>query len=286
MKKTALIVIFALNVAGLTGCAVPHSQATHTPAVTNTVTNVLADDKSRVSYAIGMMLGTRWKQDGIDVSNEMVLRALNDVQAGRTTLLTEKEMGETLSEFQRGLAAKAEKRRQELAEKNRQAGEAFLAQNKEKNGVVTLPDGLQYKVITAGTGPSPAAGDTVTVNYEGTLIDGTKFDSSDKAQFRVGGVIRGWTEALTHMQAGSKWQLFIPSDLAYGPYGRPPRIGPESVLIFTIELLSIEHPQPATSDIIKVPSAEEMKKGAKVEIIKPEDVKKVQEQQSQSQTGK
>jgi FKBP-type peptidyl-prolyl cis-trans isomerase FklB len=240
-------------------------------------TNLLGDEKSRVSYAIGMMLGTRWKQDGIDVSNEVVLRALKDVQAGGTTLLTEQEMGQTLGQFQRELAAKTEKQRQEMAEKNRQAGQAFLAQNKEKKGVVTLPDGLQYKVITEGTGPSPAAEDTVTVNYEGTLIDGTKFDSSDNVQFRVGGVIRGWTEALTHMKAGSKWQLFIPSDLAYGPYGRRPRIGPDCVLIFTIELISIEHPQPATSDIIKVPSAEEIKKGAQVEIIKPGDLQKAQQ---------
>jgi FKBP-type peptidyl-prolyl cis-trans isomerase FklB len=239
-------------------------------------TNVLADDKSRVSYAIGMMLGSRWQQEGIDVSNEMVLRALNDVQAGRTTLLTAQEMGATLSQFQRGLTAKAEKRRQEMAETNRQAGAAFLAQNKDKKGVVTLPDGLQYKIITEGKGESPAADDTVTVSYEGTLVDGTKFDSSDKVQLRVGGVIRGWSEALTRMKAGSKWQLFIPSDLAYGPPGRPPRIGPESVLIFTIELLSIEHPQPITSDIIKVPSAEEMKNGAKVEIIKSGDLQKAQ----------
>jgi FKBP-type peptidyl-prolyl cis-trans isomerase FklB len=241
-------------------------------------TNVLSDDKSRVSYAIGMMLGTRWQQQGIDVSNEMVLRAMKDVQAGSTTLLTEQEMGETLSQFQRGLAAKAEKKRLEIAETNRQAGEAFLAQNKEKKGVVTLPDGLQYKAIAEGTGQSPTIDDTVTVSYEGTLIDGTKFDSSDKTQFRVGGVIRGWTEALTHMKAGSKWQLFVPSDLAYGPYGRPPRIGPDSVLIFTVELLSIEHPQPATSDIIKVPSAEEMKKGAQIQIIKPGDLQKAQQQ--------
>ena len=117
----------------------------------------------------------------------------------------------------------------------------------------------------------------MTVSYEGKLIDGTKFDSSDQVQFRVGGVIRGWTEALTHMKAGAEWQLFIPSDLAYGPYGRPPRIGPDSVLVFTVELLSIQHPQPVTSDIIKVPSAEEMKKGAQVEIIKPGDVQKAQQ---------
>jgi FKBP-type peptidyl-prolyl cis-trans isomerase FklB len=245
-------------------------------------TNVLGDEKSRVSYAIGMLYGERWKAQGItNLNYDMMFRALQDVHRGGGTLLTEQQMEETLNQYGQELRAQAEKERQALAEKNAQAGEAFLARNKEKKGIVTLPDGLQYKVITDGSGPSPAADDTVTVSYEGKLIDGTTFDKSDKTQFRVGGVIHGWTEALTHMKVGSKWQLFIPSALAYGPYGRPPRIEPNSTLIFTLELLSIEHPQPVTSDIIKVPSAEEMKKGAKVEIIKPEDVQKAQ-QQSQS----
>lgn len=240
-------------------------------------TNVLGDEKSRASYAIGMMLGSRWKQEGIDVNNDLVLRGLKDVQAGGGTLLTEQEMAETLNQFQQGLAANAEKQRQQLAGKNKQAGDAFLAQNKNKQGVVMLPDGLQYKVITDGTGAPPAPTDTVTVSYAGTLVDGTPFDSSDKASFRVNAVIPGWTEALTHMKVGSKWQLFIPSDLAYGLYGRPPRIQPNAVLIFTVELISVEHPQPITSDIIKVPSAEEMKQGAKVEIIKSEDVQKAEQ---------
>jgi FKBP-type peptidyl-prolyl cis-trans isomerase FklB len=247
-------------------------------------TNVLGDDKSRASYAIGMMLGERWKAQGLtDVNYDTMLRGLKDVQAGGATLMTDQEMRETLTQYQHELAAKEEKHRGEIAEKNKQSGEAFLAQNKEKKGIVTLPNGLQYKVITGGTGPSPAASDTVTVSYQGTLIDGTAFDSSDKAQFRVDGVIPGWTEALTHMKAGAKWQLFIPSDIAYGPYGRPPRIEPNSVLVFTVELLSIEHPKPVTSDIIKVPSAEEMKNGAKVEIIKPEDVQKAQQQSQPAQ---
>jgi len=239
-------------------------------------TNVLGDTRSRASYAIGMMLGTRWKQQGLEVNPDLVLRGLRDVQSGKATLMTEPEMNETLNQYQHELAAKAEKRRLEIAQKNQEAGKVFLERNKEKKGVMTLPDGLQYKVITEGAGLSPTADDTATVSYEGSLIDGTKFDSSDKAQFRVGGVIPGWSEALTHMSVGSKWQLFIPSDLAYGPYGRPPRIEPNSVLVFTVELLAIDHPKPVTSDIIKVPSAEEMKNGAKVEIIKPEDVPKAQ----------
>ncbi len=242
-------------------------------------TNMLGDEKSRNSYAIGMYYGERWKAQGItDVNYDMVVRGLKDVQAGGATLMTDQEMRQTLTQFQHELAASEEKRRAEIATRNKQAGETFLAQNKEKKGVFTLPDGLQYKVITEGNGSSPVASDTVTVSYQGTLIDGTEFDSSDRAQFRVDGVIPGWTEALTHMKAGAKWQLFIPSDLAYGPMGRLPRIEPNAVLVFTVELLSIEHPKPVTSDIIKVPSAEEMKKGAKVEIIKPEDVQSAQQQ--------
>ena len=155
-----------------------------------------------------------------------------------------------------------------------------------------LPDGLQYQVITAGTGAVPTVADMVTVNYSGTLLDGTEFDSSYKrgqpAQFPVSNVIPGWTEALTQMKVGSKWQLFIPSELAYGEPGRP-GIPPNSVLIFEMELLSTQHrrrhapppsAQPLTSDIIKVPSAEEMKKGAKIEVIKPEDVAKASSNQS------
>lgn len=242
-------------------------------------TNTLGDDKSRVSYAIGMMLGQRWKAD--DVTNldfALLVQGVKDVQAGGATLMTTEDVRKTLTQFSQQLAAQQEKKRQALGEKNARAGEAFLSRNKEEKGVVTMPDGLQYKVIAEGSGPSPAADDTVTVSYEGKLLDGTTFDRSDKTQFRVGGVIPGWTEALTHMKVGSKWQLFIPSALAYGPYGRPPKIEPNSTLIFTVELLAIQHPQPVTSDIIKVPSADEIKKGAKVEIIKPEDVEKAQQQ--------
>jgi FKBP-type peptidyl-prolyl cis-trans isomerase FklB len=262
MKNTILTIIFSSTIAA--------------PLLAADA-NGLGDDTSRTSYAIGMMLGTRWKANDItNLNYDLVLRGIKDSEAGGSTLMTEQQMGQTLTQFQQSLAVRADKRRQAIGLTNKLAGDAFLAQNREKQGVVTLPDGLQYKVITDGTGESPTANDIVTVSYAGTLIDGTKFDSSDKTQFRVGGVIPGWTEALTHMKVGSKWQLFIPSDLAYGPYGRPPRIEPNSVLIFTVELFAIEHPQPVTSDIIKVPSAEEMKKGAKVEIIKPGDLQKAQ----------
>jgi FKBP-type peptidyl-prolyl cis-trans isomerase len=243
-------------------------------------TNILNNDKSRASYAIGTMLGRGWKQKGIDVDCNWVFHGLQDAQSGAPSLMTEKEMRDTLNKFQRDIASK----QQEIAEKNKRAGETFLAQNKKVKGIVTLPDGLQYTIVAEGTGASPGADDTVAVKYRGTLIDGTEFDHSDKAEFRVDRVISGWTEALTRMKTGSRWRLFIPPELAYGQPGRPPRIEPNSVLIFDIELLSIKHSEPQaplTSDIIKVPSAEEMKKGAKVEVIKSQDLGKVRQPQSQ-----
>ncbi len=251
--------------------------------------NILGDTQSRSSYAIGMMMGERWKQQGIDVNDEVFLRGLQDGEAGTNTLMTEKEMGDTLNQFQQTLMAKQKKMRAELGEKNKAEGSAFLAANKNNPGVVTLPDGLQYKVLTDGTGKTPVPDDTVTVNYRGTFIDGKEFDSSAKAghpvQFPANHVIPGWTEALTKMKVGSKWELFIPSALAYGEQGNR-AIPPNATLIFEVELLDVKTsppvapPAPLTSDIIKVPSADEMKKGAKIEVIKPEDAPKLENQQT------
>jgi FKBP-type peptidyl-prolyl cis-trans isomerase FklB len=210
---------------------------------------------------------------------------MKDMQPGGTPLMTIPEMQATLKTFQQEMAAKQMKARAEMAESNKVAGAAFLATNKNNPGVITLPDGLQYQVITAGTGATPSPTDTVTVNYRGSLLDGTEFDNSYKrgqpAQFPVGGVIHGWTEALQKMPVGSKWKLFIPSDLAYGEQGNR-GIPPNSTLIFEVELLDTKATpppvaaQPLSSDIIKVPSAEEMKHGAKIETIKAEDVAKMQ----------
>jgi FKBP-type peptidyl-prolyl cis-trans isomerase FklB len=258
-------------------------------------TNQLADEKSRTSYAIGMNMGLGIKQNAIELDDALFLRGLKEAQTGQTAL-TETEMRTVLQEFQNGLRAKQMKRAAEAGVKNKADGDAFLAANKNNAGVKVLPvpvaDGktsdLQYLVLTNGSGAMPTASDTVSVNYRGTLIDGTEFDSSYKrgqpASFPVGGVIKGWTAALEKMSVGSRWKLFIPADLAYGEAGRP-GIPPNSTLIFEVELLSTEAPAPApaaapsaplTSDIIKVPSAEEMKKGAKIEVIKPEDAKKMQ----------
>jgi FKBP-type peptidyl-prolyl cis-trans isomerase len=255
-------------------------------------TNQLADEKSRVSYAIGLSIGHNFKQQGLDIDPDLVGRAIKDVVTGGTELLNEAQMRETLQNFQK------EFRSRQLT-KFKVEGEAFLATNKLNPGVktlsVTLPSGqtseLQYLVITNGDGPVPKATDRVSVNYRGTLINGTEFDSSFKrghpATFPVSGVIPGWTQALEKMPVGSKWKLFIPSELAYGERGSQPSIPPNSTLLFDVELLSIEAAPPApaapaqlTSDIIKVPSAEEMSKGAKIETLKSEDVLKAQAQQT------
>jgi FKBP-type peptidyl-prolyl cis-trans isomerase FklB len=255
--------------------------------VTAEGTNLLSDQKSRVSYAIGMMTGHNWEMQGLDTNVldvDIYAQALKDSQSGRTPLMTQQEMQQTLASFQQEFRAIQMRKRAELASKGKADGEAFLAANKTKPGVETLPDGLQYLVITNGSGPLPGPGDTVTVNYTGTLIDGTEFDSSIKrgrpAEFPVGGVIKGWTEALEKMHVGSKWKLFIPSDLAYGEQGQR-GIPPNSVLIFDVELLDTKAPAappapaaPLTSDIIKVPSAAEMKQGAKIEVIKAADASK------------
>jgi FKBP-type peptidyl-prolyl cis-trans isomerase len=247
-------------------------------------TNSLPDEKSRISYAIGMMTGHTWQQQDVDFDVDLYARGIKDGQSGGATLLTQQEAQDTIAEFKKEFSAKQQQKRIELAAKNKAEGDAFLATNKNAPGVIVLPDGLQYQVITNGTGAMPSSNDVVTVNYRGMLLDGTEFDSSYKrgkpAQFPVGRVIDGWTEALEKMAIGSKWKLFIPAELAYGAQGRP-GIPPNATLIFEVELLDAKippPPPPLTSDIIKVPSADEMKKGAKIETIKPEDLQKMQSQ--------
>lgn len=239
------------------------------------------DDKEKASYALGLNVGTFIKRSNMDMDVDVLAGAIKDVLAGRELKLTDQQAMETIRSYQR----EGMKR---TAEKNKKDAEAFLAENKNKEGVkiktVTLPDGttaeLQYKIITEGTGAIPKSNDTVTVSYRGTLINGKEFDSSkpeQPAKFTVSRVVRGWTEALEMMKTGSKWEIYLPSSLAYGDFGRPPMIAPGDALIFNLELVGIETPpapQPLTSDIIRVPSAEELKKGAKVEVLKAEDVEK------------
>ena len=207
-------------------------------------TAVLKTQKDKVSYSIGLDIGKNFKKQSMDIDPDLLARGLKDAMAGGKTLLTEEEVRTIMPAFQKEMQAKAEARAKELGDKNMKEGETFLAENKKKEGVVTLPSNLQYKVITAGNGERPKSSDTVTTHYRGTLIDGTEFDSSHKrgqpASFPVTGVIAGWTEALQLMPVGSKWQLFVPSNLAYGPRGAGQMIGPNATLIFEVELLSIQ----------------------------------------------
>ncbi len=203
----------------------------------------LKTQKDKVSYAIGLDIGAGLKKNEVDVDADILARAIKDTFAGKKPLMTEEEVKTTMTDFQKNLQAKQQERMKAQGEKNKKEGEDYLAKNKSKEGVKTLPSGLQYKVITEGKGKSPKATDTVTVQYRGTLIDGTEFDSSYKrgqpATFPVNGVIKGWTEALQLMKEGSKWQLVIPSELAYGEKGGGP-IGSNAVLIFEVELVSIK----------------------------------------------
>ncbi len=203
----------------------------------------LKTKKDKVSYVIGVNVGKGMQQQSIDIDPDIFAKGLKDAMTGAKTAMTDEEMRQVLTAFQKEMAEKQAEKMKVVAEKNKKEGEAFLAANKKKKGVKTLPSGLQYKVIKEGTGEMPKLTDTVTTNYRGTLIDGTEFDSSYKrgqpAKFPVKGVIAGWTEALQLMKVGSTWQLFIPSSLAYGERGAGNIIGPNATLIFDIELISI-----------------------------------------------
>ena len=204
----------------------------------------LTTQKEKLSYAIGMNIGQSMKKDALDIDPAILTRALKDALAGSKPQMTEEEAKAVITTFRNEMIAKKQAEEKKISDANKQAGEQFLATNKTREGVVTLPSGLQYKIIKQGDGPKPTATDTVETNYRGTLINGTEFDSSYKrgepATFPVNQVIKGWTEALQLMPVGSKWQLFIPADLAYGPRSPSPEIGPNSALIFDIELLAIK----------------------------------------------
>ncbi len=214
------------------------------PVVKSPATLVLTTPKDKFSYALGMNLGTSLHRQSVPVDPNILLRGLKDSLAGGKTLLTEDQARAALTEVQNEMRKKQQEQMQAAGEANKKEGEAFLAANKGKDGIVTLPSGLQYKILTQGTGAKPTSADTVVCNYRGTLINGTEFDSSYKrgqpATFPVSGVIKGWTEALPLMAVGSKWQLFIPAELAYGERAPGPEIGPNSTLIFEVELLSIQ----------------------------------------------
>jgi FKBP-type peptidyl-prolyl cis-trans isomerase FklB len=206
----------------------------------------LKTQKDKVSYAIGLSVGHNLKRDSLEVDPSILLRGIKDAMAGGKMLLTDDEVKQVMTALQADVRKKQEEKMQAATEANKKESEAFLAANKNKDGVVTLPSGLQYKILTGGTGPKPTATDSVVCNYRGTLLDGTEFDSSYKrgqpVTFPVSKVIKGWTEALQLMPVGSRWQLFVPAELAYGLRGAAGgTIGPNATLIFEVELISIEN---------------------------------------------
>ena len=210
----------------------------------------LKDLKDKVSYSIGLDLGFNFKKQKLELNPDALLAGVKDAQSGKQPLLNENEVKETMT----ALTKQIEDKQKAVAEQNVKDGEKFLAENKKKEGVKTTASGLQYKIIKEGTGPQPKLTDAVVANYRGTLINGTEFDSSYKrgqpATFPLTGVIKGWTEALQLMKVGSKYQLFIPANLAYGDRGMGPDLGPNSTLIFEVELVGIqpsETPSPSPS---------------------------------------
>lgn len=229
----------------LSACQKPaDTETTLSADATDAAGPSLDTDKDKLSYALGLSLGTQMNADSMDI-------ALDNFAAGFGHGMGEGEALMTTTEVQQRLQAFSQQRRDEqqakmekAAEDNRQAGETWLANNAKKDGVVTTDSGLQYKVLTAGDGNKPSETDTVSVHYRGTLLDGTEFDSSyargEPAEFPVNRVIAGWTEALQLMPVGSKWELYIPSDMAYGPAGTGREIGPNQTLMFEVELLDIK----------------------------------------------
>jgi FKBP-type peptidyl-prolyl cis-trans isomerase FklB len=203
----------------------------------------LKNQKDKESYSLGYQFGQGAKSQGLDINVELYTSGIQDALSGSKPQLSQEEMRQTVSEIQKRFIAAREKELKEMSAKNLAAGKAFMEENEKKEGVKTLPSGLQYKVLAEGSGKTPKAADNVTVNYKGTFINGAEFDSSYKrgkpATFQVDKVVKGWTEALQLMKEGSKWQLFIPPELGYGDRGGGP-VPPNSTLIFEVELISVK----------------------------------------------
>ncbi|MDA3945998.1 MAG: FKBP-type peptidyl-prolyl cis-trans isomerase [Helicobacteraceae bacterium] len=240
MKKIYLSTL-AIALVGMTmaGCNEDKAAKAKTDEV-----SAFTTQEQKVGYAIGAQIGAQLAMTKDDIDSKALISGLTDAMDGAALKLTDQQMQEAKMAFQKSVQEKAQKEMMKLAETNKAEGAKFLAENKTKEGVVTLPSGLQYKIVQAGTGATPTATDTVVTHYTGTLLNGKVFDSSvqrgEPATFPVNGVIAGWTEALQHMKVGGKWQLFIPAELAYGERGAGKMIAPDSTLIFDIELLEIK----------------------------------------------
>jgi FKBP-type peptidyl-prolyl cis-trans isomerase len=222
----------------------PATAARKGPVAKSPTALALTTPKDKASYAIGLNIGRGLHRDSVDIDPDIFLQGLKDALASGKPLLTDDEAKAALAALQADLSKRQQEKMQVVGELNKKEGGEFLANNKTQEGVVTLPSGLQYRILKQGTGTKPSASDSVVCNYRGTLLDGTEFDSSYKrgqpATFGVGQVIHGWTEALQLMPVGSKWQLFVPAELAYGARGAGDHIAPNATLIFEVELLSIQ----------------------------------------------
>ena len=206
---------------------------------------ILKDQKDRISYSYGVDTGTKLKNLPVSVDLELFIKGVKDGLSGTKLLMTEKEISEALMGLQKEITAKSEEEKKAVAQKNKKEGEAFLAENKKKEGVITLPSGLQYKVLKEGTGKTPTDTNWVRINFRGTLVDGTVFEDTYKSfgqpvAFAVKGMIPGWAEASKLMKEGAKWQIFIPPDLAFGERGAGTLIGPNATLIIEVELISVQ----------------------------------------------
>jgi len=203
---------------------------------------VLKTDKDRLSYSMGVSIGKNFKKEKTDVDFDLMMKGLKSAMAGEHLLLTDKEWRTVLNSYQTEVLQHAKLTKQQAMETNKKKGDTFLAENKDKKGVVVLPSGVQYKIIKAGNGPKPDDSSMVQVNYSGKLIDGTEFDATEPghpANFKLSALIPGWKEALKLMPAGSKWQIVVPSQLAYGERGAGADIEPNSTLVFEVELVAI-----------------------------------------------
>jgi FKBP-type peptidyl-prolyl cis-trans isomerase FklB len=220
----------------------------------------LKDEKEKVSYSIGLDIGNTFKKQNMDINLDVLMAGLRDATSGKTPLLNEEQVKETMTAYSKTMMEAQANKAREAGKKNLEIGEKFLAENKSKEGVKTTPSGLQYKVLKEGSGTPPKETDVVETHYRGTLIDGKEFDSSYKrnepTSFPVNRVIKGWTEALQLMKPGSKYQLFIPASLAYGERGAGQDIGPNETLIFEVELLGVKPPPDASGQNSPAPSSQ------------------------------